>query len=117
MCVENAFRILYQRWHLFDRRIPLDPVNFDKVVQACCCLHTFLKEDKDINQIYVEFNPEGLAPTAGQVRRIMYLARLNCYRATRDSQGIQDIFKYYFQQIWFKSMTNEWGDIQNMNSA
>ena len=96
MCVENAFGILCQRWRLFDRRIPLDPVNVDKVVQACCCLHNFLTEDKDVNEIYAELNPEGLAPTQGQVRGIMYLPRLNGYRPTRDAQGIRDIYKYYF---------------------
>ena len=96
MCVENAFRILCQCWRLFDRRIPLDPVNVDKVVQACCCLHNFLTEDKDVNEIYAELNPEGLAPTQGQVRGIMYLPRLNGYRPTRDAQGIRDIYKYYF---------------------
>ena len=73
MYVENAFGILCQHWRLFDRRIPLDPVNVDKVVQTCCCLHNFLTEDKDLNQIYAELNPEGLAPTVGQVRGIMYL--------------------------------------------
>ena len=96
MCVENAFGILCQRWRLFDRRIPLDPVNVDKVVQACCCLHNFLTEDKDVNEIYAELNPEGLAPTQGQVRGIMYLPRLNGYWPTRDAQGIRDIYKYYF---------------------
>ena len=96
MCVENAFAILCQCWRLFDRRIPLDPVNVDKVVQACCCLHNFLTEDKDVNEIYAELNPEGLAPTQGQVRGIMYLAHLNGYRPTRDAQGIRDIYKYYF---------------------
>ena len=79
-----------------DRRIPLDPVNVDKVVQACCCLHNFLTEDKDINQIYAELNPEGNAPTANQVRGIMYLPRLIGYRAGRDAQGVRDIFRYYF---------------------
>ena len=96
MCVENAFGILCQCWRLFDRRKPLDPVNVDKVVQACCCLHNFLTEDKDVNEIYAELNPEGLAPTQGQVRGIMYLPRLHGYRPTRDAQGIRDIYKYYF---------------------
>ena len=53
-------------------------------------------EDKDVNEIYAELNPEGLAPTQGQVRGIMNLPRLNGYRPTRDAQGICDIYKYYF---------------------
>ena len=53
-------------------------------------------EDKDVNEIYAELNPEGLVPTQGQVRGIMYLPRLNGYRPTRDAQGIRDIYKYYF---------------------
>ena len=95
-CVLNAFGILCQCWRLFDRRIPLDPNNVDKVVQVCCCLHNFLTEDKGLNQIYAELNPERLAPTVGQVRGIMYLPRLNGYRAANDAQGIRDIFRYYF---------------------
>ena len=96
MVVENAFGILTQRWRIFDRRIPLDPKNVDALVQACCCLHNFLTEDRDIGQIYADLNPEGRAPTTGVVPGIQYIPRLHGYRAAADAQGVRDIFKYYF---------------------
>ena len=43
--VENAFGINTQRWHIFDRNIPLEDQYVDKVVQACVCLHNYLVED------------------------------------------------------------------------
>ena len=58
MVVENAFGIFSQRWHLFDRRIPLEVKHVDVVVQACVCLHNFVVEDKPISQMFAEFNPE-----------------------------------------------------------
>ena len=45
--VENAFGILAQRFRLFNRRIPLCPMNVDNVIKACCILHNYLTEDKD----------------------------------------------------------------------
>ena len=48
--VENAFGILAQRFHIFNRRIPLQPKNADKVVKACCILHSYLMEK--IFQLY-----------------------------------------------------------------
>ena len=44
--VENAFRILAQRFCIFNRKIPLLPKNADKVVKACCILHNYLMENK-----------------------------------------------------------------------
>ena len=96
MCVENAFGILAQRWRVFDRRIPLDPKYVDKVVQACCCLHNFLMEDKDLAAIYADLNPEGLGPRYTRVPGIQYLPRLHGYRANADAQGVRNIFRYYF---------------------
>ena len=58
MVVENTFSIFSQRWHLFDRRIPLEVKHVDGVVQACVCLHNFLVEDKPISQMFAELYPE-----------------------------------------------------------
>ena len=52
--VENAFGILAQRFHIFNRRIPLQPKYADKVVKVCCILHNYLMENKDIPTIYQE---------------------------------------------------------------
>ena len=43
--VENAFGILAQRFHIFNRRKPVKPKNADKVVKACCILHNYLMEN------------------------------------------------------------------------
>ena len=57
MCVENAFGILAQRWRIFNRRIPLSADNADNVIKAACCLHNYLTEDKDYENICAELNP------------------------------------------------------------
>ena len=40
--VENAFRILAQRWRVFQRRLCLKASNVDKVIKACVVLHNYL---------------------------------------------------------------------------
>ena len=40
--VENAFRILVQRWRVFEHRICMDDHNVIKIVKATCVLHNYL---------------------------------------------------------------------------
>ena len=57
MTVECTFGILAQRFHIFNRRIPLSIENADKVIKAACVLHNFLTEDKEVDRVYAEANP------------------------------------------------------------
>ena len=95
MVVENAFGIFSQRWRLFDRRIPLDVKHVDKVVQACVCLHNYLVEDKPINQMFMELNPEA-RPYQTQNGIMQNLTRLPGYRSSHDAMEVRDTFKEYF---------------------
>ena len=96
MCVENAFGILAQRWRIFNRRIPLSADNVDHVVKAACCLHNYLTEDKEYENICVDLNPRGRAPFDDQGVVCMFLPRLNGYRSTDDAQAVRNLFKTYF---------------------
>lgn len=50
--VENAFGIFAQSWHIFNKRIQLNPENTEAVVKAYLVLHNYLTEKKDIAAIY-----------------------------------------------------------------
>ena len=93
--VENTFGIFTQRWRIFDRTIPLEDKYVDKVVQACCCLHNYLVEDRPIAQMFAELNPEQRPFMHGNgiMRRI---PRLPGYRSANDAQGVREIYKDYF---------------------
>ena len=96
MTVECAFGILAQRFRIFSRRIPLSETNADKIIQAACCLHNYLTEEKAVEQIYEDLNPnrEPFLDEAGVA--CLYLPRLQGYRTSEDAQGVRDIFKAYF---------------------
>ena len=96
MSVECAFGILAQRWRIFSRRIPLSEDNADKVVQAACCLHNYLTENKAIDQIYTELNPAREAYLDEEGVVCLYLPRLSGYHSSQDAMGVRDIFKGYF---------------------
>ena len=96
MSVECAFGILAQRWRIFSRRIPLSEDNADKVVQAACCLHNYLTENKAIDQIYTELNPAREAYLDEESVVCLYLPRLSGYHSSQDAMGVRDIFKGYF---------------------
>ena len=96
MTVECAFGILAQRFRIFSRRLPLSETNADKIIQAACCLHNYLMEEKAVEQIYEDLNPnrEPFLDEAGVA--CLYLPRLQGYRTSEDAQGVRDIFKAYF---------------------
>ena len=96
MVVENAFGILVQRWHIFDRKIPLSECNVDSVVKAACVLHNYLTEEKDIDEIFAQLNPMRERFLTEDGVACLYMPWLNGYRSTRDAQGVRDIFKGYF---------------------
>ena len=58
-------------------------------------MHNILTPDKDFHEISAQLNPENI-PYLEDKGLIRYLPRLHGYHASRDAQGICDIFKYYF---------------------
>ena len=96
MCVENAFGILVQRWRIFNRRIPLSVDNADNVIKAACCLHNYLTEDKNYENICAELNPRGRQCMDDRGVICMYLPRLHGYRSRDDAQAVRNLFKTYF---------------------
>ena len=93
--VENTFGIFTQRWHIFDRTIPLEAENVDKLIQACVSLHNYLVEDRPIAQMFAELNPEQRPYMHGNgIMRC--IPRLPGYRSANDAQEGQAIYKDYF---------------------
>jgi len=44
-CIENAFAILSARWMAFQRTLPNQPYEAQKIIAACCYLHNFLMRE------------------------------------------------------------------------
>ena len=101
--VENTFGIFTERWRIFDRAIPLEDNNVDKIVQACVCLHNYLVENKPIAQLYAELNPKQRPFMHGNgiMRRI---PRLPGYRSANDAQEIRQIYRLLQQSTGFSVM-------------
>ena len=96
MPVECAFGILAQRFRVFNRGIPLCTDNVNKVVQAATCLHNYLREDKEVDQIYAELNPNREAYLDDAGVDCLYLPPLHGYRTSQEAQGVCDVFRGYF---------------------
>ena len=60
--VENAFGILAQCWHCFNRRLQLKTETVVKIVQATCVLHNYLRvpTDATITATCARLNPDKL---------------------------------------------------------
>ena len=95
--VENAFGILAQRFHIFNRRIPLKPKNVDKVDKACCILHNYLMENKDIPPIYNRLNPDQ-EPYLQEDEAILAFEHFHGYRSADEVRALRNLFKTYFQR-------------------
>ena len=93
--VENAFGILAQRFRIFNRRMHLGPKNAVRVIKACCILHNFLRDRKDIPNTYAQLNPNH-EPYLSEDGAIIDLERLNGYRSTEEARRIRDKFCKYF---------------------
>ena len=78
--VENTFGIFTQRWHIFDRTIPLEADNVDKLVRA---------------QMFAELNPEQRPFMHGN-GIMQHIPRLPGYRSANDAQAVRAIYKDYF---------------------
>ena len=98
MVVENAFRILAQRWRIFSRKMPLSTKNVDKVVKAACVPYNYLcdNKDKDVNQINMQLNPRREQYFPEDAVACLYMPRLHGYRSSADTQGVTDIFRGYY---------------------
>ena len=94
--VKNAFGTLAQRFCIFNRRIPLKPKNADKVVKACCVLHNYLMENKDIPTIYNRLNPDQ-EPYLQDDGAIHAFEHLHGYRSADEVRALCNLFKTYFQ--------------------
>ncbi|XP_043951124.1 putative nuclease HARBI1 isoform X2 [Drosophila biarmipes] len=44
-CIENAFAILSARWMAFQRTLPNQPYEAQKIIATCCYLHNFLMRE------------------------------------------------------------------------
>ena len=51
--VENAFRILANRFRVFMTPIGLSPERVEVLIMACCCLHNFLRTQSGAKAIYM----------------------------------------------------------------
>ena len=95
--VENGFGIFAQRFRLFNRRIPLCPMNVDNVIKACCILHNYLTEDKDTATIYNRLNPDQ-EPYLQDDGAILDLDNLNGYMSAAAVQTLKNLFCTYFNR-------------------
>ena len=95
--MENAFGILAQRWHCFNRRLQLKTETVVKIVQATCVLHNYLRvpTDATITATYARLNPDRLN-YLGPDGAIVDLQNLNGYRSAQEAQQIRDKFLQYF---------------------
>ena len=94
--VENAFGILAQRFHVFDRKFALLPENVCRVVRAMCILHNFLtRPNFDVEAEMARLNPNG-DPYLRPDGALQDLPRLRGYRSPNNAMEIRDIYKEYF---------------------
>ena len=65
-------------------------------IKAACCLHNYLTEDKNYENICAELNPRGMQCLDDRSVVCMYLPRLHGYRSWDDAQAVRNLFKTYF---------------------
>ena len=93
-CSENAFGILAQHFHLFQRRLNLHPDTAQVVIQAACILHNFLTVPKEYQQA-----PDGEIPNLSleDTEGLWRLAMMCGNHASRESKWVHEVFKDYFK--------------------
>lgn len=90
--VENAFRILSQRFCIYHRRIQALSKNVDNIVLTRCILHNFIKK-YDLN---MNTNACDTAPATEDRRATLDRLPNQDGNATRDAFRIREHFKMYF---------------------
>ena len=93
--VENGFRILVQRFRVFNRKLLLMPQNADKVVKACCILYNYLTEQQDYPTMCNRLNPDQ-DPFLHEDGAILDLDNLNGYRSAAAARALRNICRDYF---------------------
>ena len=71
------------------------PENVDHVIKACCVLHNYLKEAKDLPAINHRLNPDGI-PYLREDGAILDVQNLHWYHTAAQAKGICDIYTGYF---------------------
>ena len=71
------------------------PENVDCVIKACCVLHNYLTEAKDLPAINQRLNPDGI-PYLREDGAILDVQNLLGYHTAAQAKGICDIFTGYF---------------------
>lgn len=99
--VENAFGILAAKWRIFRRPMALKIDTADKVVQAACCLHNFVRSREGIarGQLDHENNDGIVEPGNWRQNEIGWsnLARRG-NNSTREAMEMREQFKQYFNE-------------------
>lgn len=91
--VENAFGIMTQKFRIFYGRLQVSPGNADKVIQAACVLHNYLRDE------VVENEPEHQVESReSQVLCLDSLRHMGGYYS-EESMSVRDRFSHYFNTI------------------
>ena len=71
------------------------PENVDPVIKACCVLHNYLTEAKDLPAINQRLNPDGITYLR-EDGTILDVQKLHGYHTAARAKAICDIYTGYF---------------------
>lgn len=82
--VESAFGILSQKFEVFQKKIKMQPMHLDSMVLACTCLHNYIRENDELENLQLPSNS------------ILQNMRSVDNQTTTNAMVIRDKFKSYF---------------------
>lgn len=95
--IESTFGIFVSQWRIFRKPIIANVENVHKIIEACVCLHNFIRNaDNNADENYeLELNDYDPITNSGGMRNV---SRLGSNTHSREAARVRDQFMMYFNE-------------------
>lgn len=93
--IESTFGILVSQWRIFRKPIIANVENVYKIIEACVCLHNFIRADNaDDETCELELSDDTMSNLGG----MQNICRLGSNTHSREAARVRDEFMAYFNE-------------------
>lgn len=95
--IESTFGILVAQWRIFRKPIIANVENVHKIIEACVCLHNFIRDANNVddNNYELDLNDYNTMNNSGGMRNV---CRFGSNMHSREAARVRDEFMLYFNE-------------------
>lgn len=96
--IESTFGILVSQWRIFRKPIIANVENVHKIIEACVCLHNFIRDAVNADDENCELELSDNFDTISSLGGMRNVRRLGSNTHSREAARVRDEFMMYFNE-------------------